>query len=111
MGRTNRGDQDREQQILDWIYQNAEKDTSITRGEIMDCCTSQFKIKSTRGWVNSFVLRYSDKIIQIRIGAQEGQRSQVPGAFLETIIQNLHEHVQGCVVEQVFDLDEVGISD
>jgi hypothetical protein len=42
-------DQDREQQILDWIRQNAEKDTAVTRGEMMDYCASQFKIKSARG--------------------------------------------------------------
>jgi hypothetical protein len=35
-------DQDREQQILDWIEQNAEQDTPVTRGEIMDYCTCQF---------------------------------------------------------------------
>jgi hypothetical protein len=31
--------------------------------------------------------------------------------FLERIIQDLHEYVQGCVVELVFNLDEIGISD
>jgi hypothetical protein len=63
-------DQDREQQILDWIQQNAGEDTAITRGEIMDYCTSQFKITSTREWVNSFVLRYSDEVRQTTSGAQ-----------------------------------------
>jgi hypothetical protein len=37
--------------------------------------------------------------------------AQVPGAFRERIIQDLHEYVQVCVAEQVFNLDEVGISD
>jgi hypothetical protein len=41
--------EDREQQLVDWFPQNAEEDTPITKGEIMDYCTSQFKIKSTRG--------------------------------------------------------------
>jgi hypothetical protein len=77
----------------------------------MDDCTSQFKIKSTRGWVNSFVLRHSDEVIQTKSGAQEWQRSQVPGVFLETIVQDLHEYVQGCVAELVFNLDELGISE
>jgi hypothetical protein len=81
------------------------------RGEIMDYWTSQSKIKSIRGWANSFVLRHSDVIIQAQSGAQEGQPSQVPGAFLESIVQDLHEYVQGCVAELVFNLDEVGISD
>jgi hypothetical protein len=104
-------DQDREQQILDWISQNAEQDTPITRGEIMDYCTSQFKVKSIRGLVNPFVLRHSDGLIQTKTGSQEGQRSQVPGAFLERTIQDLHEYVQGCVAELVFNFSEDGISD
>jgi hypothetical protein len=77
----------------------------------MDKRTSQFKIKSNRGWVNSFALRHSDEVIPTKSGAQEGQRSQVPGAFLERRIQDLHKYVQGCVAELVFNLDEVGISD
>jgi hypothetical protein len=41
-------DQDHEQQIFDWIQQNARKDTQTKRGEIMDYCTSQAQIKFTR---------------------------------------------------------------
>jgi hypothetical protein len=41
-------DHDCEQQILDWTQQNAEEDTSVTRGEIMDYCPSQCKIKLTQ---------------------------------------------------------------
>jgi hypothetical protein len=59
----------------------------------------------------AFVLRHSDEIIQTKSGAQEWQRSQVSGAFLKRIIQDLHEYEQGCVTELVFHLDEVGISD
>jgi hypothetical protein len=44
-------------------------------------------------------------------GAQGAQRLQVAGVFLERIIQDLNEYVQGCVAELVFNLDEVGISD
>jgi hypothetical protein len=36
-------DQDCGEQILDWIEQNAEESTSITRGEIMDYSTSHFQ--------------------------------------------------------------------
>jgi hypothetical protein len=68
-------------------------------------------MKSIRGMVNSFMLRHSDKVIQAISGAQEGQRSQVPGAFLERRIQDLHDYVQGRVAELVFHLDEIGISD
>jgi hypothetical protein len=73
--------EDRAQQILDCMEQNAEQDTPVTRGEIMDYCMSQFKIKSTRGLGNSFFVRDSDGVIQTESGAQEWQRSQVPGCF------------------------------
>jgi hypothetical protein len=73
--------------------------------------TSQVKIKFTRGWINSFVLRHSDEVIQTKRGAQEWQRSHVPAVFPERIIQTVHECIQGRVTELVFNLDEVGISD
>jgi hypothetical protein len=91
--------------------QNAEQDRPVTRGEIMDYYAPQFKIKSTRGWVNSFVLTHWDEVIQTKRGAQEGHRWQVPRALLERIIQDLHEYLQGSVAELVFNLDEVGIAD
>jgi hypothetical protein len=37
-------DEDREEQILDWIQQNVEEDTPLTREEIRNYCTAQFKI-------------------------------------------------------------------
>jgi hypothetical protein len=60
-------DQDREQQFRDWIQQNAEEDTQTTRGEIIDYCTSQVKIKFTREWVNCLVLHHSDEVIQTKV--------------------------------------------
>jgi transposase len=38
-------EQDREQQILDWIKQHAESGMPVTRKEIKDYCTSQFNFK------------------------------------------------------------------
>jgi hypothetical protein len=77
----------------------------------MDYSTSQFKIKSPRGWVNSFALRPSGDGIQTKSTAQEEQRLQGPRAFFEKTIQDLHEYVQGCIAELVFNLDEVSIAD
>jgi hypothetical protein len=45
--------QAREQQILDWIQQNAEQNMPVSRAEIKDYCTSHFQVPITRGWVNS----------------------------------------------------------
>jgi hypothetical protein len=61
--------------------------------------------------VNSFILCHPDEIIQTKSVLQEQQRLQVPRVFPERTVQNLNEHIQGCVVELVFNLDEVSISD
>jgi hypothetical protein len=103
--------QDREQQILDRIQQNPAQDTPVTREEIMDYCTAQFKIEFTQGCVNSFGLQYSHDIIPTKSAPQEQQRMKVPRAFPERTIQDLHDYVEGWVAELVFNLDEVGISD
>jgi hypothetical protein len=42
-------DQYREQQILDWIHQNAEQSTPVSKTEIKDYCMSHLKGPITRG--------------------------------------------------------------
>jgi hypothetical protein len=101
----------REQQVLDWIQQNAEQSTPVGKTQIKNYCTTQLKVLISRGWVNSFVLRYSDQIFKTKSTSQEQQRWQVPRMFLERTVQDLKEHVKGCMVQLVFNLDEVGISD
>jgi hypothetical protein len=64
-------DEHREQLILDWIQQNAEQSTPVSKTEIKDYCTGQLKVSITRGWVNSFVLRHPDKIIETKSVHQE----------------------------------------
>jgi hypothetical protein len=104
-------EQDRERQILDWIKQSPEGSTAVTRKEIKDRCTSQFQVPITRGWVHLLVLRDPGEIIQAESSPQEEDRLQVSRVFLERTVQNLNEYVQGCIVERVFNLDELGISD
>jgi hypothetical protein len=58
---------DRERNILDWVRQNAEQETPVTNGEIMDYCTTHIEIQVTRGWVNSFVLRHSGEVINAKV--------------------------------------------
>jgi hypothetical protein len=67
-------DQDREQQISDWIQQSTEQSTPVSKNEIKDDWTSQSKASLTRGWVNSFSLRHRDDIIQSKSLPQEQQR-------------------------------------
>jgi hypothetical protein len=67
-------DDDRERQILDWVRQNGEQETPVTKEEISDYCITQFQIPITRGWVNSFLRRHSSDDIQTKSTAQEEQR-------------------------------------
>jgi hypothetical protein len=103
-------DADREQQSLDWIQQKAEQSTPVGKTEIKDSCTIQSKVPITLGWDNSFVLRHSDQIFNTKSTPPEQQRLQVPRMFPERTVDDRNEHIQGCVAELVFNLDEVGIS-
>jgi hypothetical protein len=57
------------------------------------------------------VLRVHLMVVTRDTRRQEELRSQVLRAFLERTIRDLHEHVQGYVVELMVNVDEVGISD
>jgi hypothetical protein len=59
-------DPDHGQQILEWIRQKAERSTPFPKAEIKDYCISQFQIPNILGWINSFVLRHADDIIQTK---------------------------------------------
>jgi hypothetical protein len=72
-GKHNTLDADLEQQILDWIEQKAEQSTPVGKREIKDYCTTELKVPTTRGWVNSFVIRHSDRIFKTKSAPQEQQ--------------------------------------
>jgi hypothetical protein len=76
-------DHHREQQILDWIQQNAEQSTPVSKTEIKDYDMGQLKVPITRGWVNSFVPCHPDKIIKTKSFPQEQQCLQVLRIFLD----------------------------
>jgi phage-related minor tail protein len=86
-------DQDREQHVLDYIRQNAEQDTSVTKTEIVDHSTPEFRIKFPRGWFNSFVLHDLHEGFQTKRAQEEEQRLQVVRAFLERTIRDLHDYL------------------
>jgi transposase len=74
-------DSDHEQQILEWIRQNAERSTPLTKKEIKDYCISQLQVPITRGRVNSFVLRYADDIIQTKSTPMKSRVSEYRACF------------------------------
>jgi hypothetical protein len=104
-------EQDREQQILNWIKQNAESNRLVmnkNQGILQE--SIQFQAAITRGWIKSVILCYRDGIIQPNNDLQE-QDLQVSRVFLERTVEDLNEHVQRCLAEQVFRLEDVGIPD
>jgi hypothetical protein len=57
--------------------------------------------------VNLFSHR--DEIMQMESAFSEEDRLWVPSIFLEQILHDLNEYVQGSMYERVFNLEEVGI--
>jgi hypothetical protein len=104
-------DQGHEWQTLEWTQQNAKRNTPVIRKEIKDYYASQFHAPISRGWVNSFILRHPEDIIQIKRSPQEKQCLQVPRVFRERPAHNLKAYVQGYTSELIFNLEKVGISD
>jgi hypothetical protein len=64
-------EQDREQQMLDWIKQSAEGSTPVPRKEIKDSDPRQFRVPITRGWVNSFFLRSRMTLFTQKVSAKK----------------------------------------
>jgi hypothetical protein len=77
--------------------QDAGQDTLVTKREIMNYCATQFQIKLTQGWANSVVLRLSGELTQTGSALEQYQLFQVPRAFLQGTVQDLNDHMQGCV--------------
>jgi hypothetical protein len=68
------------------------------------------KIEGSRGWVESFITRQNGELTEKKSSPQEEPRLQVPQVFLEETIRTMHETLQGCPLDLVFNLDEVGMS-
>jgi hypothetical protein len=97
--------------ILAWIKRRAEKNAAITRTNIRNYCHHVCRLEVSRGWVDSFILRHSAALTEKKSSRQEEPRFQVSRIFLMETICTMHETLQGCPVDLVFNLDEVGISD
>jgi hypothetical protein len=110
-GRHSALDAEIEHELLVWIEDNAAKNTAVTGADLRARIVNHYHLPVTRGWVNSFIGRHLDRLCKVKSTPQESSRLEVPRCFLDQTIQCLTELVQGCRVELVFNLDEVGISD
>jgi hypothetical protein len=97
--------------ILAWIEKPGEKNAAVTRTDIKNDCHEVCRLEVSRGWVDSFILRHSAELTEKKRSPQEEPRLQVPRICLEETICNLHETLQRCPVDLVFNLGEIGISD
>ena len=104
-------DEESDANILSWVKQKAEKGAAVTRTDIRHYCRDVCKVEVSRGWVDSFLFRHNDELTEKKSSPQEEARLQVPRVFLDETIRSMHEAVQGCASDLVFNLDEVGISD
>jgi hypothetical protein len=100
-----------EANISAWIKRNAEKNAAVTRTDIRNYCCEVCKYQVSRGWFDSFISRHTDEPTETKSSTQEEPRLQVLRTFLEETRRSMHEAVQGCPAELVFNLDEAGISD
>jgi hypothetical protein len=104
-------DDDSEEGILSWIEDRAEKSRPVTQKDILHYSEMKYSLAVTQRWVHSCVLRQRDCLSGSKTTPQERARLEVSGVFLDETISCLREFVQGMKAEQVFNLDEVYMSD
>jgi hypothetical protein len=104
-------DEDSEDEILAWIEAQAEKYRPMIRTDLRHYCEVKYSRPVSRGWIDSFVLRHAEDLIETKSSSQEETRLKVLRALLDEMIRCLREYVRGMKAELVFNLDEVGISD
>jgi hypothetical protein len=76
-----------------WIEENASKRTAVTPGDVLTYVTTHYNLPVTRGWVNSFLLRNSERFCKMTSVPQETPRLEVPRCFLDETIQGITQFV------------------
>jgi hypothetical protein len=104
-------DEDSEIEILEWIQSQAEKYEPVTRAGLRHHCETKHSHFVSRRWVDYFILRHREDLLETKSTPQEDARLEMPRTFLNETICCLREHVQGMKTELVFNLDEVGMSE
>jgi hypothetical protein len=103
--------EDREREILACIHDHAAKSTPLTRRDLREHVTTHYDFRTTRRWVNSFMVRHIDEFCTVKRSPQEAEPLEIPRCFLDQTLIFITQFVQGCPTELVFDPDEVGISE
>jgi hypothetical protein len=97
--------------IWTWIKNEAEKSATAIPPDIKNYCRKVCEPETSRGWMDSFILRNAPELAEKKSSPQEEPRWQVPCVFLDETICSLRETVEDCPADLVLNLDEFGISD
>jgi hypothetical protein len=97
--------------IFAWIKEQAEKNAAVTCIGNKNYCHEVCRLQVSRGSMDPFILRHSAELTEKKSSPQQEPRLQVPRIFPEETRRNIHETLQGCPSNLVFNLGEVGISD
>jgi hypothetical protein len=99
-----------ERELVLLIEENASKSTAATARDGHAAITSHYNLSVTRGWVNSFRRRDSERLCEVKSVPQATPRLEVPRCFLDRTRRCTTQFVQGHPTELVFNLDEVRTS-
>jgi len=91
-------------------YESAINKASVGRVEFLNYTQSTFGRAITRGWIDSLLMRHQGKLFA-NMSLPKNPRLEVTRKFLEIALQCLKDHVAECIVELIFNLDEVEISE
>jgi hypothetical protein len=84
---------------------------AVNKTELLHECNERFGKKITRGWVDSFVKRHNEQLVETKSIPQENPRLEVPRAFLGAAIEGFQNHVHNSRAELIFNLGKIGMSE
>jgi hypothetical protein len=98
-GRHSALDDASEIEILEWIQKQAEKFNPITRTDLLYYFQANYSCSISRGWVNSFILRYREDLREVKSTPQEHPRLEAAREFLDETTRCLRDNINGMKVE------------
>ena len=111
VGRPLKLTQEQEEMAINFIGMQANNGSFETPSQLLKYIENEFKIILSYGWINTFMVRNSERICLSTIFPQEETRLQVPRTYLDKFILILKCMIPQVPAELIFNLDECGNSD
>jgi hypothetical protein len=89
------------------IRSQTEKYVRVTRTDPRRHCKAKYSRSSSRGWVDSFILRHKTDSSETKSTPEDDVRLEVPRAFLDETVNGLREHIQGMKTKLIVNLEEI----